>query len=123
MSEQHVHHGFDYIEIPSTDIDASEAFYRGAFGWTFNAYGPEYLGIVTPDGREAGGISMVGELTTAPDVMVVIFSDDIDATHDAVVAAGGTIVRETFRFPGGRRFHFADPSGNELAVWGDPSDE
>jgi predicted enzyme related to lactoylglutathione lyase len=122
MTTAHGHHTFDYIEIPSLDITASESFYRSAFGWTFNAYGPEYLGIVTPDGREAGGISAVGELSPGEGPLVVLFSDDIDATHDAVAAAGGRIVRDTFRFPGGRRFHFADPSGNELAVWGDPSD-
>ena len=123
MSADHVHHGFDYIEIPSVDIDASEAFYRRAFGWDFTSYGPEYLGIVTPDGREAGGISSVGEISHGTDVVVVLFSDDIDATHDAIIAAGGSIVRDTFLFPGGRRFHFADPSGNELAVWGDPREE
>ena len=119
----HVHHGFDYIEIPTNDIDASEAFYRSAFGWAFNAYGPGYLGIVTADGREAGGISLSGEPTRGGGgPLVVLFSDDLDATHDAVIAAGGAITHETFVFPGGRRFHFTDPTGNELGVWGDPSD-
>jgi predicted enzyme related to lactoylglutathione lyase len=122
MADDHVHHGFDYIEIPALDIAASESFYRAAFGWTFNPYGPGYLGIVTSDGREAGGISQTGAINAGEGALVVLFSDDIDATHDAVLAAGGRIVRETFTFPGGRRFHFADPSGNELAVWGDPSD-
>ena len=118
----HLHHGFDYIEIPALDINASEAFYRSAFGWTFNSYGPEYLGIVTPDGREAGGINQVGSITPGEGALVVLFSDELDATHDAVIAAGGRMVRDTFEFSGGRRFHFADPSGVELAVWGDPTD-
>ena len=120
----HVHHGFDYIEIPALDLEASEQFYRTALEWRFTAYGPAYLGIITPDGQERGGITSVGEINPRGDgALVVLFSHDIDATHDAVVAAGGKILRETFRFPGGRRFHFADPSGVELAVWGDPTDE
>jgi len=118
----HVHHGFDYIEIPALDLAASEAFYGKAFGWTFNSYGPEYLGIVTADGHEAGGITRTAAIDSGEGALVILFSDALDATHDAVIAAGGTITRETFAFPGGRRFHFTDPSGNELAVWGDPPD-
>lgn len=117
--ENHTHHGFDYIEIPSTDLVASGDFYREAFGWTFTAYGPAYLGIVTPDGVEAGGISEVGESpdagTSGP--LVVLYSRDLEATRDAVLAAGGTVTRDIFDFPGGRRFHFTDPSHNELGVW------
>lgn len=112
----HVHHSFDYIEIPTHDIGTAETFYRLAFGWRFNAYGPGYLGIVSPDGREIGGISLGGE-TGRSALMVVLYSRDLEASREGVVAAGGTIVREIFEFPGGRRFHFADPSGNELAVW------
>jgi len=123
MSQDHLHHGFDYIEIPALDIDAAEMFYKVAFGWSFNAYGPAYLGIVTSDGREVGGISQVGSIAHGEGVLVVIFSNDLDATHEAVRAAGGTISRDPFTFPGGRRFHFKDSSGNELAVWGDPSDD
>lgn len=119
----HVHHGFDYIEITTTDLAASEEFYRNAFGWQFNAYGPGYLGIVTADGHEAGGISLAGDVArSSGGPLVVLFSYDLDATHDAVIAAGGAITRDTFSFPGGRRFHFTDPAGNELGVWGDPSD-
>lgn len=121
MSDSHVHHGFDYIEIPALDLSASENFYRRAFGWTFNAYGPEYLGIVTPDGREAGGITRTGTIRSGEGALVVLFSDDLEATRDAVVAAGGRIVREIFEFPDGRRFHFTDPSGNEFGVWSELS--
>lgn len=112
----HVQHGFDYVEIPALDLAAAESFYAAAFGWRFTQYGPAYLGIVTPDGREAGGISVVGEVTPGS-LLVVLFSRDLEATRDAVAAAGGRITREIFDFPGGRRFHFADPSGNELGVW------
>ena len=122
MEDRHVHHGFDYIEIPTLDLATAEQFYGDAFGWRFNSYGPAYLGIVTGDGHEAGGISEIGMISPGEGALVVIFSDDIDATYEAVVAAGGRIVRELFKFPGGRRFHFADPSGIELAVWGDPTD-
>lgn len=115
--EVHVHHAFDYVEIPALDIEASEAFYRDAFGWRFTPYGPAYLGIITPDGREAGGINQVGVVTPGDGPLVVLYSHDLEATYDAVIAAGGRIVREIFDFPDGRRFHFSDPSGLELAVW------
>jgi predicted enzyme related to lactoylglutathione lyase len=112
----HTHHAPDYIEIPATDLDAAERFYRTAFGWTLTAYGPGYRGIVAADGREHGGISQVGEITTGG-VLVVLYSRDLDQSRQSVLDAGGTIVREIFDFPGGRRFHFADPNGVELAVW------
>ena len=115
--EVHIHHGFDYIEIPALDIDAAEAFYREAFVWRFTPYGPAYLGIITPDGREAGGISEVGAVNPGDGALVVLYSNDLEATYASVVAAGGRIVREIFEFPDGKRFHFADPSGVELGVW------
>ncbi len=115
--EVHAHHGFDYIEIPALDIDAAEAFYSAAFGWRFTPYGPAYLGITTPDGRETGGINQVGAIAPGDGALVVIYSNNLEATRDAVIAAGGRIVREIFDFPDGRRFHFTDPSGVELAVW------
>ncbi|WP_062209765.1 VOC family protein [Demequina oxidasica] len=113
----HLHHSFDYVEIPTQDIGAAETFYGDAFGWRFTAYGPGYLGIVSPDGREIGGISLGGQAGSG-DLLVVLYSRDLEASRDAVAAAGGIIRRDIFQFPGGRRFHFADPSGNELAVWG-----
>ena len=112
----HLHHGFDYIEIPVLDIETSVAFYSAAFGWTFTPYGPGYQGITTPDGREAGGLSLTGEVTQGG-VLVVLFSHSLTATRDAVVAAGGVVTRDIFEFPGGFRFHFMDPSGHELGVW------
>jgi len=118
----HAHHAFDYVEIPTLDIEASERFYSDAFGWTFTAYGPGYRGIVTPDGREGGGLSLVGEVKPGG-ALVVLFSRDLPASRDSVRDAGGDIVRDIFDFPGGRRFHFADPSGVELAVWGFAPDD
>jgi predicted enzyme related to lactoylglutathione lyase len=104
----------DYIEFPATDISATKRFYHDIFGWTFTDYGPEYTSFV--DGRLAGGF------WTAPQVhaggaLIVIYASDLEGTEAKVKTAGGTIVKPIFPFPGGRRFHFTDPNGNELAVW------
>jgi hypothetical protein len=118
MSEsKHVHHGIDYIELTVDDMDAAKRFYSAAFGWEFNDYGPEYAGIRTADG-EAGGLRL--DSAVAPGgPLVILYSEDLESTHASVRDAGGRIVQETFEFPGGRRFHFADPGGNVLAVWSD----
>ncbi|SDH47596.1 VOC family protein [Agrococcus jejuensis] len=105
------HHAIDYVELSAPDLPAARAFYEQAFDWTFTEYGPEYLGIQGV-GREQGGIA-IGD---APP-LVQLYSDDLDATLAAVRAAGGTITVEPFDFPGGRRFAFADPAGNQLGVW------
>jgi hypothetical protein len=110
----HVHHAIDYIEITVGDVAEAKRFYGAAFGWRFTDYGPDYAGIAS-DGREAGGVCKGTVARGGP--LVVMFSTDLDATLAAVKQAGGTIVKEPFEFPGGRRFHFTDPSGNELAVW------
>ncbi|MBA2290853.1 MAG: VOC family protein [Gemmatimonadales bacterium] len=104
----------DYIEFSATDIGAIKRFYSGVFGWVFTDYGPDYTSFT--DGRLAGGFSVAAEVR-AGGPLVVIYSSDLAAIHRRVSEAGGQIVREIFEFPGGRRFHFADPSGNELAVW------
>jgi predicted enzyme related to lactoylglutathione lyase len=109
----HVHHTLDYTELTVTDLDAAKAFYTTAFGWSLNDYGPEYAGIQGAGG-EIGGLRRADEL--APP-LALLYSDDLEATVEAVTAAGGTIVRPIYGFPGGRRFHFADPAGNELAVY------
>jgi uncharacterized protein len=111
----HTHHTIDYVEITVTEVAAAKAFYASAFGWTFTDYGPEYAGIQGV-GREQGGLTQ-GTPSGRGGPLVVLFSADLDATLNAVRAAGGRISTEPFRFPGGRRFHFLDPSGNELAVY------
>lgn len=111
----HVHHGIDYIEFAVTNMAESKRFYEAAFDWTFNDYGPDYAGI-RKEGGEAGGFR--SEPQVAPGgPLVILYSNDLEATLARVRAAGGRITTEPFEFPGGRRFHFADPSGNELAVW------
>jgi len=106
----------DYIEFPATDIAKTKAFYAGVFGWKFTDYGPDYTSF--EDGRLAGGF-FTKDAVTAGGPLVVIYSGDLAGMQTKVQAAGGTIVKEIFSFPGGRRFHFTDPSGNELAVWSD----
>jgi len=113
---EHTHHGIDYVEITADDVGRARAFYEQAFGWSFNEYGPGYLGIRKPTGGEYGGLCQ-GERPQAGGPLVVLFSEDLEATLESVRRAGGSIVQEPFAFPGGRRFHFKDPSGNELAVW------
>lgn len=109
------HHAIDYIELTVRDLPAARQFYSEAFGWKFNDYGPMYAGIQGPE-REVGGLHQSDERrTTGP--LVILYSDDLEASVEAVLAAGGRILQQPYAFPGGRRFHFADPSGNELAVW------
>jgi len=111
----HAHHAIDYIEIAVTDLAAAKRFYAEAFGWRFTDYGPAYAGI-RGEGREQGGLRQdPGVRPGGP--LVILYSRDLDATVAQVRQAGGRILKEPFAFPGGRRFHFADPSGNELAVW------
>lgn len=104
----------DYIEFGATEIDATKEFYSGAFGWEFTDYGPDYTSF--NDGRLSGGFTTSGGIAS-DSVLVVLYATDLDATEKRVTSAGGKITKETYEFPGGRRFHFADPSGNELAVW------
>lgn len=108
----------DYIEFGVTDVAGAKRFYGQVFGWKFEDYGPAYASFA--DGRLTGGFTKVGKVQTGGP-LVVIFALDLEAAEARVRAAGGTIVRPTFSFPGGRRFHFTDPSGNELAVWSDRS--
>jgi len=112
---KHTHHTIDYIELTARDVARAKAFYADTFGWSFNDYGPDYAGINGPD-REVGGIAK-GDKSTQGGPLVVLYSDDLEASKEAVARAGGAVTAEPFEFPGGRRFHFTDPSGNELAVW------
>ena len=106
----------DYIEFGATDVAAAKRFYVDVFGWKFTDYGPDYTSF--DDGRITGGFRKV-ERATPGGVLVVIFAMDLAAAEAKVRKAGGRIVKPVFEFPGGRRFHFTDPSGNELAVWSD----
>lgn len=115
---EHVHHAIDYIEFVVTDMARAQRFYGTAFGWTFRDYGPGYAGIQKSDGGEAGGFR-VGPEVQRGGPLVILYSADLQRSLEAVRQAGGTITAEPFAFPGGHRFHFSDPDGNELAVWSD----
>lgn len=106
----------DYIEFPAVDIPKTKAFYTVVFGWKFTDYGPEYTSF--EDGRLAGGFYKK-DAATAGGPLVVLYSADLAGVQSKVQAAGGAIVKQIFSFPGGRRFHFRDPAGNELAIWSD----
>ena len=109
------HHTIDYIELAAQDLGAAKNFYGAAFGWTFTDYGPDYAGIQRIGGGEVGGIRQEARVERGGP-LVVLYSVDLEASVRAVLDAGGQIVKEPFDFPGGRRFHFTDPAGNELAV-------
>jgi predicted enzyme related to lactoylglutathione lyase len=111
----------DYIEFPASDLPATKRFYQQVFGWKFTDYGPDYAAF--EDGRLDGGFHAGDGSRSVPGqgtgTLVVLFAVDLADAEARVRRAGGTIVTPTFSFPGGRRFHFTDPSGNELAVWSD----
>lgn len=110
------HHTIDYVEFPAQATGPVKAFYGQAFGWEFADYGPTYAAPVNA-GLDGGFQADPDEAPGKP--LVILYSDDLEASLAAVTEAGGSIIAPIFAFPGGRRFHFADPSGNELAVWSD----
>ena len=95
---------------------ATKNFYTAVFGWSFTDYGDTYSSFA--DGRITGGFT--SDTPVVPGgALVVMYAVDLEAIETSVIEHGGKVVKEIFSFPGGRRFHFADPSGNELAVWSD----
>lgn len=104
----------DNIEFNVSDIERSREFYGKAFGWTFTDYGPTYCEFT--DGRLTGGLTTSGPVGSGGP-LVILYADDLAETQKRVEAAGARIVKPAFAFPGGRRFHFQDPDGYELAVW------
>ena len=104
----------NYVELPARDLAATRDFYAAAFDWQMTAYGPDYACTTTGD-VDLGLTGDMGEASAAP--LPVIAVDDLDGAEAKVRGLGGTISRAIFAFPGGRRFHFRDPAGNELAAW------
>lgn len=106
----------NYIEFKAHDLEAIKAFYQQAFGWSFTDYGPTYIAFA------ASGVEGWFEQTDDTIVngaLVVLYHQDLLQSKANIIQAGGTISQDIFSFPGGQRFHFVDPSGNELAVWSD----
>jgi len=114
MSTQKPEKQIDYVEFPAGEIPRTKEFYRDVFGWKFEDYGPNYTSFF--DGRLAGGFTTETP-TPARGLLVVIYAGDLATVQKKIETAGGKISKPTFSFPGGRRFHFLDPNGNELAVW------
>ncbi len=113
------HEKINYLEFPARDFVATKAFFSQAFGWTFEDYGPEYTAFSNA-GIEGGFYAADAASAQANgSALVVLYSNDLEATMQKVSDAGGTISQDVFTFPGGRRFHFCEPSGNEFAVWSD----
>jgi len=111
------HEKINYVEFPAKDIEKTKKFFTETFGWSFVDYGPDYVSFA--DAGLDGGF-FKSELNTSTDkgsALVVLYSDDIETTQSKIESAGGAIVKPLFSFPGGRRFHFTDPNGNEYAVW------
>lgn len=116
MSQSEQDRRMDYIEFQTTDIEGSKKFYLEIFGWEFTDYGPDYTSF--SDGRMNGGFRSAPTVP-AGNPLVVLYATDLEAVEARIQEEGGRVVQETFEFPGGRRFHFTDPGGNELAVWSD----
>ena len=109
------HEQIQYVEFLSGDLPRIKKFYTDAFNWKFTDYGPEYTAF---EGEYLDGGFTLGKPAKGS-MLVILYSEDLEQTEKKVEAAGGKIVKDIFSFPGGRRFHFADPDGNELAVWSD----
>ncbi len=109
----------NYVEFPAADFSAIKAFYTAVFNWTFEHFGEEYLAF--NDSRMDGGFYKSTKKVTAEQgaALVIFYANDLEAFQERVTAAGGEICVPIFSFPGGRRFHFNDPHGNELAIWSD----
>ncbi len=107
----------NYLELPARDFDAIQGFYEGTFAWSFTDYGPEYRAF--NDGFIDGGFykSEASSSTSNGAALIVLYADDLEVTRDKIAQNNGIICKDIFNFPGGRRFHFQDPHGNELAVW------
>ncbi len=109
----------NYVELPASNFEAMKAFYGDLFEWTFESYGEDYLAF--NDGRLDGGFYKSDNRAAAGDgaALIIFYTQNLEELQDRIVAAGGEVCVPVFAFPGGRRFHFHDPHGNELAVWTD----
>lgn len=115
----HAHEKINYVEYPACDLAATKCFFSAVFGWHFTDYGPDYMAFDN-QGIEGGFFRAEQKASTANgSALLVFYSAALEETQHKIVTAGGTIIKDIFEFPGGRRFHFSEPSGNEFAVWSD----
>ncbi len=114
------HEKINYVEFPARDIEKAKKFFAQVFDWRFEDFGPEYTAF-SNQGLDGGFFKSSQSVSTGNgSALIVFFSNDLEATLAKVELAGGQIIKPVFTFPGGRRFHFADPNGNEYAVWAEP---
>ena len=115
------HEKLNYVEYPSPDLEATKSFFNQVFGWSFQDFGPNYTSFAN-EGLD-GGFYKAGLRSRADDgsALLVFYSADLESTQSKVRDGGGEIFKEIYEFPGGRRFHFLEPGGNEFAVWSDKS--
>lgn len=115
------HEKIDYVEFPAKDLNKTKTFFSTVFGWQFEDFGPEYTAF-SNQGLD-GGFFKSDQITSTKtgSALIVFFSNDLESTQNKIEAAKGTICKPIFSFPGGRRFHFCDPNGNEYAVWSEPN--
>lgn len=113
------HEIINYLEFPANDLVATKAFFSAVFGWRFTDFGPDYTAF--SEASVDGGFYRADTASKTHNgaALVVFYSEQLENTQTKIEAAGGQIVKPTFTFPGGRRFHFCEPSGNEFAVWSD----
>lgn len=111
----------NYIELPAKDLASTKSFFNEVFAFNFTDYGPEYTAFSAESAGLEGGFYLSNNVAATENgsALVVFYSDDLELTKDKIENASGEIVKPIFNFPGGRRFHFKDPSGNEWAVWSD----
>lgn len=113
------HETINYLELPASDIAATKKFFEKVFNWSFQDYGHEYTAF-TEDRLDGGFYKSDKKSSTEHgSTLIVLYSSDLETTREKIKNAGGQIIKPIFSFPGGRRFHFTEPSGNELAVWSD----
>ena len=113
------HEKINYVELPARDLQATKGFFGQVFGWSFQDFGPEYSAF-SDQGINGGFFkSELCSSTNNGAALLVFYSQDLEVTQDKIKKANGVIVKQIFSFPGGRRFHFTEPSGNEFAVWSD----
>ena len=115
------HEKINYLEFPSKDLTVTKRFFSEVFGWEFEDFGPEYTAI--HNAGLDGGFFKSDQVASTENgsVLVVIYSSDLEGTQSKIETSGGNIIKPIFPFPGGRRFHFCDPTGNEYAVWSEPN--
>jgi len=113
------HEKINYVEFPAKDMEATKVFFSTVFGWSFIDFGPEYMAF-TNAGLDGGFFKSELSMTTSNgSTLIVFYSKELEKTQSKIENARGKIVKPIFSFPGGRRFHFSDPNGNEYAVWSD----